>query len=136
MRDFFDLLARIFLSAYFLYEAYDSVAFFKSTKTYMAKYGLTWQQDMLMYIGIAFLIVGGLMVLIGYRAGLGATLLMIYWIPYTLLVYAFWNSDIEHVRIQSIHFMKNFGIIGGLIFVILHGTGKYSIKRVFASTRI
>ncbi len=55
MRDFFDLLARIFLSAYFLYEAYDSVAFFKSTKTYMAKYGLTWQQDMLIYIGIAFL---------------------------------------------------------------------------------
>ena len=45
MKDTIDLIARIFISLIFLFEAYDSIKFFKSTKAIMTEYGITWNQD-------------------------------------------------------------------------------------------
>jgi len=42
MRDLADLIGRICISAIFLYEAYDSIVFFNSTKKTMSEYGLLW----------------------------------------------------------------------------------------------
>lgn len=48
MKDIMDLMARIFLSLIFLWEAYDSIKYFKSTKIAMTGYGITWRQDLLL----------------------------------------------------------------------------------------
>ena len=136
MKDILDLIGRVFIAFIFLYEAFDSIVYFKETKAKMVEYGLTWNEDMLLYGAIFLLVIGGTLVLIGYRSGLGATLLLLYWIPVTFIVHAFWKEPEPQHRIEAIMFMKNVAIIGGLLIVLVNGSGKYSIKRLFATARV
>ena len=136
MRDFTDLIGRIFLSAIFLFEAVDSILFFEKTKITMTLHGLTWNQDMLLYCAIFLLVMGGLMVLTGYRSTLGAIMLVMYWAPVTFIVHDFWAFPAEQLRLQSILFMKNIAIIGGLLMLVGKGSGRFSIKRLLATTRV
>lgn len=102
----------------------------------MTEHGLTWNQDMLLYGAILFLVLGGLMVLLGYRTSLGATLLLLYWAPVTFIIHDFWDFPRDQIRIQSILFMKDIAIIGGLLMLLGKGSGRYSIKRLLATTRV
>ena len=137
MRDITDLIGRIFLSAIFIFEAFDTMLFFGKTKDVMTEHGLTWNQDLLLFGAIFLLTMGGLMVLFGYRSVVGAMMLLLYWVPVTLIVHDFWNTHTHtELRIQSILFMKNFAIIGGLLMLVGKGSGRYSIRRMFATTRV
>lgn len=148
-----DLAGRVFLSFIFLYEAYDSVFYFQETRLKMSFYGLVWQQELLLYTAIAVLVTGGLLVLLGYRASLGAFLLLLYWLPVTFIVHDFWNipaaclvevnctplqletTDLYR-RLQGVLFMKNLAISGGLLMVLVNGSGRLSVRRVFATTKV
>ncbi|MEN0002949.1 MAG: DoxX family protein [Bacteroidota bacterium] len=136
MKDIIDLIARVLLAFIFLFEAYDSTVYFKSTKLLMTQYGITWKQDLLLTATIAFLLVGGTLILIGYRSKLGAVLILVYWIPVTFIVHSFWNDPPEEQRWQSILFMKNLAITGGLLMVLVNGSGRYSVRRLFATFKV
>ncbi len=136
MKPVIDLIGRIFLSFIFIFDAYDSIFYFKETKAKMTLYGLTWNQDLLLVGAIILLLMGGTLVLTGYRARFGAMLLLLYWVPVTLIVHAFWTFPDEERRMQSVLFMKNVAIIGGLLMVWANGTGKYAVRRLFATTRV
>lgn len=136
MKDIIDLLARACLACIFVYEAYDSIFYFKETKEAMTNYGIMWRQDLLLYGIITCLVLGAFLVLIGYRTGLGVTLLLFYWIPATFILYSWWNAPEEMKRIEAILFMKNIAIMGGLLLLLVNGSGKYSIKRLFATTKV
>lgn len=136
MKDFIDLIARIFIALIFFFEAYDTVLFFNKTKETMTAHGINWNQDFLLYGMIFMLVVGGVLVLIGYRSSLGAVMLLMYMIPLTFILHSWWNDPVEIQREQSILFMKNVAIIGGLLLVFVNGSGKYSIKRLFATTKV
>lgn len=136
MKDFLDLLGRGLLSFIFLYEAYDSIFYYQATKAQMALYGFTWQPDFMLISTIGLLLLGGTLLLIGYRTGFAMFLLLCYWIPITFIVHAFWNEPEPQRRLESIMFMKNLAIVGGLLMVWANGVGKYSIKRLFATTRV
>jgi putative oxidoreductase len=132
MKDVADLIGRIFLAFIFLFEAYDSIAFFRANKEMMTEYGITWNQDFLMYSSILLLILGGVLILIGYRTSLGAICLLIYWIPLTFVLYSFWNDAEDIRRLNSLMFMKNMAIAGGLLMLYVNEAGRYSVKRIFA----
>lgn len=136
MKDVIDLIGRVFISFIFLFEAYDSTKYFNETLRQMSLYGLTWQPKLLLFGAITVLLLGGIMVLVGYRASFGATLLLLYWIPVTFIVHSFWNDPPELVRLQSILFMKNMAITGGLLVVLVNGSQRFSIRRLFATTRV
>lgn len=136
MKDLLDLLGRIFIALIFLFEALDSAWYFQDTKDKMTAYGLTWNQNLLLYGAIILLTLGGILVLLGYRVQLGALLLLAYWIPMTFIVHSFWNDPESIRRIESIFFMRNLGIVGGLLFIYVNGSGKYSIRRIFATSRV
>jgi putative oxidoreductase len=153
VKKIFDLIGRILISFIFFYEAIDSFVYFNRTAQKMEYYGLTWNKDYLLYGAIILLILGGLSVLTGYRAKLGAFLLLMYWIPVTFMVHDFWNvprdcifhfdcTDIGltgedlYRRLQGFLFMKNLAIIGGLLILLVNGSGEISIKRIFATTRV
>ncbi|MDX1942818.1 MAG: DoxX family protein [Saprospiraceae bacterium] len=136
MKNIVDLIGRILLSFIFLYDAYDSIFYFKATKVKMTAYGLTWNQDFLLIAAIFLLILGGLFVLLGYRARFGAILLLLYWIPVTFIVHSYWNDPEPERRLQALLFSKNLAIIGGLLMVWANGTGKYSVRKILATTRV
>lgn len=130
MKDIADLLGRIFIAFLFIYEALDALVFFDKTKATMSAYGLTWNQDLLLVTIIFILLFGAILVLIGYYASFGGILLMLYWLPFTLIVYSFWDDPQEYQRLHALYFMRNLAMIGGLLLLMANGAGKYSIKRL------
>ena len=119
----------------------------------MLEYGLTWQPELLLYGAIFLLLLGGLMVLTGYRSSFGAALLLLYWVPVTFIVHDYWNLPFDCImevncpdiplemegiyrRLQAILFMKNLAITGGLLMIWVNGSGKLSIRRLFATTKV
>lgn len=136
MKDIADLLARIAISFIFFYEVFDILSFYKQNKITMTAYGITWNQDILLGGIILFLLVGGIMVLIGYYANFGAFLLLLYWLPFTLVVFSFWNDPDDIKRLNSLQFMRNMAICGALLLLIANGSGKYSIRRLVHVLRL
>lgn len=136
MNDILDLIARIFISALFFYEAYDSLAYYQLTIDKMTAYGITWQQDMLLIGSSILLIAGGIMLLIGYRSRLAAFLLLFYWVPLTFIIHSWWNDPAEIRRIQSALFIKNIAIMGALLLMIANGSGRWSVRRLLDRRRI
>lgn len=76
------------------------------------------------------------MLLFGYRARLGAVLLLLYWVPMTFIAHAYWQYEEPARRLQALLFTKNIAIMGALLLVWANGTGKYSIRRILATTRV
>ena len=138
MKDIFDLIGRILLSFIFYFEAYNYFVYETLKKKAMTIYGLTWNQDLFLYGAIFVRFFGALSVLLGYRMRLGAIMLMVYWIPLTFIVHNFWveESDTDVYRLQSILFMKNIAITGGLLITATHTSGKYRLRRLFATTNV
>ncbi len=138
MKDIFDLLGRILLSFIFLFEAYEYFAFEQLSLQAMTIYGLTYKQEFFLYGAIFLLLFGGVMILLGYRMRLGAILLLLYWVPVTFIVHDFWTqpTGTEEFRVQSMLFVKNLAIMGGLLLAATHVSGKYRLRRLFATTRV
>ncbi|PJZ70405.1 DoxX family protein [Leptospira perolatii] len=76
---------------------------------------------------IAF--VGGLSVILGYQAKLGALLLVLFLVPVTFMMHQFWGiSDPVQAQVQKVMFIKNISLLGGAILIAHFGSGPYSIK--------
>src|SRR5690349_8140893 len=73
-------------------------------------------------------LVGGLSVLVGYRARIGAALLVLFLVPVTVMMHAFWAvHDPWVAQVQQILFMKNVALIGAALFVTYFGAGTLSL---------
>lgn len=136
MKDILDLVGRLFLASVFVYLAIDKSTDKTFTLKLMADYGFTWNPEFLYHAAIAALSLGAILIAIGYRVGIGTLLICIYWLPYTFAVYQFWETDPEHSYFEQIMFIKNIAIAGGLMILSANGAGKYSVKRLLATTRV
>jgi len=75
-------------------------------------------------------LVGGLSVMLGYHAKLGALLLVIFLVPVTLFMHKFWGiADPQMAMMQRIQFMKNLSLIGGALMIMYFGSGPHSLDR-------
>jgi putative oxidoreductase len=73
-------------------------------------------------------IVGGLSILLGYRARLGAWLIVLFLIPVTLMMHKFWTvTDPMMAQIQLVLFMKNVSMLGGALLISHFGAGPFSL---------
>jgi len=97
----------------------------------MVEHGISWQPVLLLRGAIFCLILGSLLMLLGYRAKLGAILLLAFMIPITIIFYTNNLSD----PLQQTMLVKNIAIIGGLMMIFAHGSGKYSVRKLLASTK-
>lgn len=76
---------------------------------------------------IAFLLLGGTSIILGYRARVGALLLLVFLIPTTYYFHDFWNVAGQEAEAQTIHFMKNLSMAGAMLFLIANGSGAWSL---------
>jgi len=73
-------------------------------------------------------IAGGLSILLGYRAKLGAWLIVLFLIPVTLMMHKFWTvTDPMMAQLQMILFMKNVSMLGGALLISQFGAGPFSL---------
>ena len=71
---------------------------------------------------------GGLSVLLGYQAKRGAWLLVVFLIPVSYTMHAFWNvQDPMMHQAQLAHFMKNVALLGAALLISQFGSGPMSL---------
>jgi putative oxidoreductase len=71
---------------------------------------------------------GGLSILLGYRARLGAWLLVLFLVPVTVTLHKFWGiADPGAARLEQVMFLKNLSILGGALLIARFGAGPLSL---------
>jgi putative oxidoreductase len=71
---------------------------------------------------------GALSIILGYKARFGALLLVIFLLPVTLYMHAFWMvTDPMMKQMQMAMFMKNMSALGGALIICYFGSGPLSI---------
>jgi putative oxidoreductase len=73
-------------------------------------------------------IAGGLSVLLGFHARVGAWMLVAFLVPVTLGMHAFWRlDDAAEVHVQQAMFLKNVSMIGAALLIAWYGAGPLSL---------
>ena len=77
---------------------------------------------------ILFLIAGSLSIAAGFKARIGATLLLVFLLLATYFFHDFWTQeDPVAKQDQMIQFLKNTSMMGAMLLIIAHGPGLMSI---------
>ena len=74
-------------------------------------------------------ILGGLSILLGFRARIGAWLIVIFLFPSTFYMHPFWNYETSFVSMmQGLCFWKNFSLMGAALMMTYTGSGPLSLR--------
>lgn len=120
-------LGRFLFSLIFLISGFTH--FSSGSISYADSHGIP-MADVLVPVSGLLAMIGGLSVLTGLHARVGAVLLLIFLVPVTLLMHDFWNvSNPEMSQLQMAHFLKNLGLIGGALFIAFYGAGPVSMDQ-------
>ncbi len=79
------------------------------------------------YAVAAVEIVAGVMVLVGYKTRWAALALVVFTALAIFFAHDFWNMAGAEAIAQRGQALKNLAIMGGLLLVIVHGPGRYSV---------
>ena len=116
MSNLLDLIARIFISAIFLFSAASKIITYDTTLGWM-------EQTMPGFFLIPAIIVEiifPIFIIMGYRTGLASGILALFCLS-TAFIFHFDFSN----HIQVIAFLKNLGLAGGLLFLIINGPKEF-----------
>ena len=84
--------------------------------------------QVMLFGGIVFLIAGSLSVIAGYKAKIGAGLLLVFLVLATYFFHDFWSfEDAAEKQQQMIQFMKNLALMGAMVHLIANGPGPMSL---------
>ncbi|MCU4328020.1 DoxX family protein [Acinetobacter johnsonii] len=113
------LIARVLMAYIFLVAGWGKISAYSATVGYMESMGVP---GALLPLTILVEFGGGLALLFGFQARFAA---------FGLGLFSIITAFIFHDGAQdSINFMKNFAMTGGLFFLMLHGAGKMSLDHL------
>ncbi len=121
------LLGRICYAAIFLVAAPGH--FTSTTIAYAASHGVPLAAVSVPLSGV-IAIVGALSILLGYRARLGAWLIVLFLVPVTLMMHNFWAvADPMAAAMQRVMFLKNLAMLGAALMIAHFGSGPLSLDK-------
>ena len=112
-------IGRLFLSMIFIFSGFTKITGYAATQGYMESMGVP---GMLLPLVIAVELLGGIAILLGFKARLVAILMAGFSVVSALLFHQFWIDES-----QMNPFMKNIAMAGGFLMIFAHGAGAYSI---------
>jgi putative oxidoreductase len=125
------VIGRFLIAFIFLFAGYGKVTGFEGTVGYIASKGLPLPQ--LAAIGAIIIeLAGSTMLITGFKARWAAAVLMVFTALTALFFHNFWAVPAAQAQDQMIHFMKNISMMGGLLYVVVYGSGPVSLERARA----
>jgi len=119
------LLGRFLFASIFL--MFGAGHFAKQTIAYAASQGVPLASIAVPFSGL-LAIAGGLSILVGYRAKIGAWLIILFLAGVTPMMHNFWAArDPMMAQMQMAMFMKNLALIGGALLITQYGAGPLSL---------
>ena len=121
------VLSRLLLCTIFFMAAVgNKLPHFSDVAKIMESVGVPAPQ-LLLVGAIVFLLVGSLSVIVGYKARIGAVLLLTFLVLASYYFHPFWKLEGQAQQEQMIQFMKNLSMMGAMLFVIANGSGPMSV---------
>jgi putative oxidoreductase len=118
------LIARVIMSAPFIWAGYTKLASAAGTQAYFAKLGLP-VPELAWSVAVAVELLGGLALFLGIQARVVGVVLAAWCIATAIAAHSnFSDSN------MAIHFMKNVIMAGGFLYVAVFGAGAYTIVQV------
>ena len=126
------VLGRLLLSTIFLLSAVgNKIPHFNDVAKVMETVGIPAPQ-LLLVGAIVFLVVGSVSVSVGYKARLGAVLLLIFLVMASYYFHPFWKLTGQAQQEQMIQFLKNLSMMGAMLFLVANGPGPMSVDSALA----
>jgi len=122
------LVGRILIALIFVLSGFGKISGFEGTVGYIASKGLPLPQ--LAAIGAILVeLGGGLMLVLGWKARWAAAAMFVFTALAALIFHNFWAVPPAEAQNQMIHFMKNISMMGGLLYVMVYGSGPLSLSK-------
>ena len=121
MANFFDLIGRIMISAIFLFSGINKIFNYDGTVGWMEGFGIP---GFLLIPAITIEILFPLMIIVGYKTRIAAGGLLLF----SLLTAFIFHFDFSN-QMQVIAFLKNIGLAGGMLFLVVHGAKDFSMEK-------
>ncbi len=126
--DFGHLAGRILMAVIFVAAGIGKLTAFQGTVGYIASQGVP-LPSLAAVATICLEIGGGMMLILGFKARWAAAALGLFTIVAGLIFHNFWAASPDQFQNQLIHFQKNLAMAGGLLYLVLHGSGRYSLGK-------
>src|SRR5258708_29407719 len=110
------LIGRILIAALFLNAGLRKAFTYAATVGYFTKLGFPMPEAMAI-IAPVIEVGGAVLLIIGWKTRYAAWVLALFVVIASFAAHRFWTFDAAQYGNQMNHFMKNFAIIGGLLFV-------------------
>jgi putative oxidoreductase len=121
------LVGRIVLCAIFLLSAVGNIIpNFNKTVEVMDQRQIP-QPQLMLGGAIAFLILGSVLIVVGFLPRVGAMLLLTFLVLATYYFHNFWDLSGPERQAEMIQFMKNLSIAGAMLFIMGNGAGAWSL---------
>jgi putative oxidoreductase len=121
------LLGRILFAHIFIVKSLDH--FSDAIFNHAVGMGVPFPMFLVPFSGLIALL-GGLSILFGYKAKIGAWLLIVFLAPTTFFMHRFWETQEGHVTLlQSYCFMKNISLLGACLMIAYFGSGPLSLSK-------
>lgn len=115
------LVGRILLALMFVMGGWSKISGYSGTQAYMASAGVP---GILLPLVIIVELIGGLMIVVGFKTRLAALALFGFTIAASVMFHMNWAAPM-----QQLLFMKNLGIAGGFLVLFAAGAGAYSVDK-------
>ena len=126
IRHYGPLAARVLLAQLFIVSGCGKIGGFAKTAAYITDMGLPLSR-LLLILTIALEVGGGVLLALGWRARWIATAFFGFTFLATIVFHPFWNAEGTFFGSQLNNFMKNFAIMGGMLYVMAYGAGPFSL---------
>ena len=121
MTNVIDLVGRILISALFLINGMFKISNYEGTIGWMESFGMP---GMFIVPAIIVEIAGPVLIIIGYKTKFAAGLLSLFCITTAFI----FHNDFAN-QMQTIAFLKNFGLAGGFLFIAANGPKEWAIEK-------
>ena len=119
LQAFSALLGRLFLAMIFIQSGLSKMSDYAATQDYMDAMGVS---SALLPLVIVLEVVGGIAIVIGFKARLVALAMAGFSLLSALLFHTNFSDET-----QTIMLMKNIAIAGGFLMIVAHGAGAYAL---------
>ena len=114
-----DLLGRLMLAALFLNDGWTVISNYHATAEYLSQFGVP---PLMLVPALLLQVGGGLLVAVGWNTRLAALALFLFCVSTAAIFHNQLNDTNEQIQ-----FWKDLAIAGGLLLLVAHGAGIFSL---------
>ena len=121
MTNILDLIGRILISLIFLLSGFSKISNYEGTVGWMESLGVP---GIFLIPAIVLEIIAPIFIIIGYKVKISATLLSLFCVATAFIFHSDFSNQMEFIS-----FMKNIGLAGGFLFLVVNGAKNFSLDK-------